>query len=145
MDPVALTELIPSSTEPSEASAGHVALGAPSVTLEMPRARLLNRELSWLDFNSRVMEEAEAGHNPLLERVGFLAISANNLDEFFMKRVGGLQRQLAAGVTRLSPDGRTPLEQLEAIRARVLGMIDRQSELWFRTVLPQLHEAKIHL
>ncbi|HEX7069270.1 MAG TPA: hypothetical protein VF190_00625, partial [Rhodothermales bacterium] len=67
-----------------------------------------NRELSWLDFNWRVFHQAVDERTPLLERVRFLAITATNLDEFFRKRVGGLKRQLAAGVRALSPDGRTP-------------------------------------
>lgn len=72
----------------------------------------LNRELTWLAFNKRVLNEADRAENPLLERVKFLAIVSSNLDEFFMKRIGGLKQQLAAGVTTTTVDGRTPLEQL---------------------------------
>ena len=72
-----------------------------------------NRELSWLDFNWRVFFQALDPRTPLLERVRFVAITANNLDEFYRKRVGGLKRQLVAGVRALSPDGRTPREQLD--------------------------------
>jgi len=74
----------------------------------------LNRELTWLEFNRRVLHEAEDGRNPLLERVKFLAILSSNLDEFFMKRIGGLKQQIGAGVHELSVDGRTPLEQMSA-------------------------------
>ena len=74
----------------------------------------LNRELSELAFHQRVLFEAVDDRNPLLERVKFLAILTNNLDEFFMKRIGGLKQQLEAGVTELTPDGRTPREQWEA-------------------------------
>ena len=74
----------------------------------------LNRELTWLNFNSRVLCEGEDPRTPLLERVKFLAIVSSNLDEFFMKRIGGLMQQAAAGVTELSPDGRTPTEQIDA-------------------------------
>ncbi|MBL4827988.1 MAG: hypothetical protein JKY66_09805 [Spongiibacteraceae bacterium] len=73
---------------------------------------LLNRELTWLSFNSRVLAEAQDPRNPLLERVKFLAIANATLDEFVMKRVGGLKQQVAAGVTNRSVDGRTASEQI---------------------------------
>jgi polyphosphate kinase len=74
----------------------------------------LNRELTWLNFNYRVLHEAQDPRNPLLERVKFLSIVGSNLDEFFMKRIGGLKQQVGAGVTQLTVDGRTPQEQIEA-------------------------------
>src|SRR5215471_6341022 len=79
--------------------------------LEDP-ALYLNRELTWLAFNRRVLAEAEAEHNPLLERVKFLAITGSNIDEFFMKRIGGLKLQAAAGVPEPTVDGRTPQQQI---------------------------------
>lgn len=103
--------------------------------------RFLNRETSWLAFNRRVLEEAQGRHNPLLERLNFLAISSNNLDEFFMKRIGGLQRQLAAGVTQLSVDGMTPWEQLTMLRREVLGMLQEQSELFEKELRPEMKKA----
>ncbi len=89
----------------------------------------LNRELSWLEFNARVLHEAGDDRNPLLERVKFLTIFASNLDEFFQVRIAGLRQQVQAGSTKRAPDGRTAAEQLAAARARVHQLVDRHSEL----------------
>ena len=104
-----------------------------------------NRELSWLDFNSRVLELAEDDGIPLLERVKFLAIFATNLDEFFMKRVGGLQRQRAARVSSRTIDGLTPEEQLSLIHAKVRPMLDRQIRCWYEQLHPKLKKAGIRI
>jgi polyphosphate kinase len=88
-------------------------------------ALFLNRELSWLAFNQRVLREAEDQRNPLLERLKFLAITASNLDEFFMKRIGGLKQQVAAGLQERTVDGRTPQEQIRECYARV-GELERE-------------------
>src|SRR4051812_44234637 len=85
-----------------------------------PSDRLINRELSWLDFNARVLELAADGSVPLLERVRFSSIFSSNLDEFFMVRVAGLLRQASAGVGVRSADGRTPQAALADIRERVI-------------------------
>ncbi|HEX7182632.1 MAG TPA: RNA degradosome polyphosphate kinase, partial [Thermoanaerobaculia bacterium] len=77
-----------------------------------PAPLFLNRELSWLEFNRRVLHEAEDAATPLLERLKFIAIFDSNLDEFFMKRVGGLKQQLASNILELPPDGQTPRQQL---------------------------------
>jgi polyphosphate kinase len=103
----------------------------------------INRELSWLKFNHRVLEEALAERHPLLERVKFLAIFANNLDEFFMIRVSGLRRQFAAGALAAPPDGMTPAEQLAAIRRELLPELSRQYDCWHYDLLPKLREAGI--
>ena len=90
----------------------------------------LNRELTWLAFNQRVLHEADDARTPLLERVKFLAIVSNNLDEFFMKRIGGLKQQIAAGVHTPSLDGRTPSEQLRLCHARVREIHGDQNRIY---------------
>src|ERR1700733_13349428 len=100
-----------------------------TIALDSPD-RVINRELSWLDFNHRVVEEAENPRHPLLERVRFVSISASNLDEFYSVRVAGLIGQAKAGLTALSPDGRTPGQQLAEIRIRAEGLLDEQQRVW---------------
>jgi polyphosphate kinase len=92
--------------------------------------RYLNREVSWLDFNARVLHEARDERNPLLERAKFLAIFASNLDEFFQVRVAGLRQQVAAGSASVSPDGRTAAEQLAEIRPRVQALVDEHAAIF---------------
>ncbi len=99
-----------------------------------------NRELSWLDFNWRVLAQALDERIPLLERVRFIAITANNLDEFYQKRIGGLKRQVAAGVRFISPDGRTPREQLEMIVSAARPMQTAYSRVWEEVLRPRLAE-----
>jgi polyphosphate kinase len=107
-------------------------VGAPAVASESvaPEARYFNRELSWLAFNRRVLEEACNPRHPLLDRVRFLSISANNLDEFFMVRVAGLKAHQALGVEELSPDGMTVAQQLAAITAEADRLVTSQHEAW---------------
>ncbi len=102
--------------------------------------RYTNRELSWLDFNERVLAIAEDPATPLLERTKFLAIYSSNLDEFFQVRVAGLLEQQAAGVRTVSADGLSATDQLEAIRQRVLGLSDRQSRCFHESVAPALRK-----
>ena len=107
------------------------------------QARFLNRELSWLDFNARVLEVASEAALPLLTRVNFCSIFSSNLDEFFMVRVAGLTDQAAAGIAVRSPDGMTPQEALREIRDRALRLTGAQAKLWKRQLKPALEEQGI--
>lgn len=105
----------------------------------------INRELSWLEFNRRVLHEALDERTPLLERVGFLAIFSSNLDEFIMKRVGRLKRRVAHRVVSLSVDGRTPEQELDAIRESLLPMLKQASDSYRNDIHPALRSQGIHL
>lgn len=96
----------------------------------LPAERFINRETSWLAFNTRVLEEAQNPNVPLAQRLNFLAISASNLDEFFMVRVAGLKDYVNQGVTKQGPDGLSPAEELELVHDRTATMVQQQHECW---------------
>src|SRR4051812_43470487 len=116
-----------------------------SRTSPLPADRFLNRELSWLDFNARVLELAEDEKLPLLERVKFLAIFASNLDEFYMVRIAGLKRRQTMGLTVRSPDGLTIRDQLELITQRTQDLVQRHAEVFLKDITPRLEDAGIRI
>ncbi len=113
--------------------------------LEPAPGELLNRELQWLRFNERVLEEGEDASHPLLERVKFLGIFFSNLDEFFMVRVSGLKNQLESAQATRSDDGLTPAQQLAAIRAQLLPLLERADKLWTGVLAPALEREGIRI
>ncbi|WP_206633404.1 polyphosphate kinase 1 [Methanoculleus taiwanensis] len=116
----------------------------PEMPLDAPEL-YINRELSWIQFNRRVLEEAEDTRHPLLERVKFLSIFSSNLDEFMMIRVSGLRRQRARGVLEAPPDVMTPSEQLAAIGRELTPLVEAAGRCWQEEILPRLNEAGIRI
>ena len=136
----------PASAElPFSTPADPTPVPAPAEQHDLSRPEYyLNRELTWLNFNFRVLHEAEDARTRLLERVRFLSIVGSNLDEFFMKRIGGLKQQAEAGITERTMDGRTPVEQIEQCYEAVSGLEARQREA-ARTILELLAAEGIHI
>ncbi|MEJ2476453.1 MAG: hypothetical protein P8Y40_02930, partial [Desulfobacterales bacterium] len=124
--------------EPTGGAAESVKAGR-AVDLQDP-SLYLNRELTWLEFNKRVLHEAMDSRTPLLERVKFAAIAGSNLDEFFMKRIGGLKQQVGAGVQRVSIDGRSPREQIDLCYDFVREH-HRQREMLLDNLFEELNRA----
>ncbi len=117
----------------------------PLGTSSLDPALYINRELSWLEFNQRVLEEAHDTRHPLLERVKFLAIASSNLDEFFMIRVAAIKEQILADVVEFSPDGKVPTQQLKEIHQRVDRMMKEKADLFWNDLHPKLAASGIHL
>ena len=134
----------------SNGSGGSVAAAvaeseAPApLSLDDPRL-YVNRELSLLAFQQRVLEEAQDPSNPLLERIKFLSIVGSNLDEFFMVRVAALQEQVEAGILEVGPDGLTPARQLSAIRHDVLDLLSKAHKGFREHLVPGLRAAGIQI
>lgn len=137
VDPAAIPAPAPLSLIPGEAT--------PPVEPAWEGPRFFNRDLSWLEFNRRVLRQAADPRVPLLERMKFLAIFTNNLDEFFMKRVGLLRRLMQSEPDSLSHDGMTPRQQIVAIRAVVNDLAAEQTRIYSHEVLPALTAADIHI
>jgi polyphosphate kinase len=145
----------PAPAPPGSAAAGVVPAASPAAAaaglasvapLPVDASSLfINRELSWLEFNRRVLHEALDETNPLIERLKFVAIFDNNLDEFFMKRVGGLKQQLASNLRELPPDSRTPRQQLAEINAAVRPMLAEQRRLLNDELLPALRRHGLEI
>jgi polyphosphate kinase len=106
---------------------------------------LFNRELSWIAFNQRVLQEGIDDRTPLLERVKFFSIFSNNLDEFFMVRVAGVKRRLASGETALSDDGLSPVQQLQAIHSALSPLVQKQHDFFQATLRPLLKDNGVHI
>src|SRR5271154_6196505 len=138
MTDTAVAQAIPESLTPvpSSPALNEALLASPE--------RFFNRELSWLAFNQRVIEESENPRHPLLERVRFLSISAHNLDEFYMVRVAGLKGQVREGVRVLSQDGLTPAEQLERVNESAAMLMAAQQRRW-RDLRTQLRNEGLKL
>src|SRR2546430_14864363 len=108
-------------------------------------ANFINRELSWLEFNRRVLEEAQDPTQPLIERVKFMTIFSNNLDEFFEIRVAGIKQQIESETSEIGPDGMSPTETFNAIQRLVREMVATQYALWKNELLPELAQNGIRL
>jgi polyphosphate kinase len=136
----------PAATKPKSGDAKPVRRTWPRANARKLRApeNILNRELTWLEFNKRVLDEACDVQSPLLERVKFLSIVSSNLDEFYMKRIGGLKQQVGAGVHLLTADGRTPQEQIDQCCAVIRG-IEEQSRSAFKAIEPLLRDNHIEI
>ncbi|HXS25070.1 MAG TPA: hypothetical protein VN719_12610, partial [Gemmatimonadales bacterium] len=131
-------------TQVSPLPSAQLATEPPVLDLRHP-SLYLNRELSWLEFNRRVLHEALDPRTPLLERLKFLGIFSSNLDEFFQVRVAGLKQQLAAGIVERTADGMTPEDQLRAICSTVREQFRQHQDCLMHDVIPALSEFGVHI
>jgi polyphosphate kinase len=143
--PTVRAEVDPATPTPVASDVPPPRLDNPPMPLPLPEDRYLNRELSWLDFNARVLTLAEDDALPLLERAKFLAIFASNLDEFYMVRVAGLKRRLSTGLSVQGPDGMTPREQLAEISERTTHLMARHAACFTDAIEPVLAEQQVQL
>ena len=111
---------------------------------EKQRFPYINRELSWVDFNARVLEEAFEKENPVMERIRFLSITASNLDEFFMVRVAGVREQVESGYGQADDSGLTPAKLLPLLNEKIYGFVERQYSCLHRSIVPALKKNNIH-
>ncbi len=144
-DTSSTTATVTTTPIPPNAPPPAATLVPPDESADLPEDRYLNRELSWLDFNSRVLALAEDTSLPLLERAKFLAIFASNLDEFFMVRVAGLKRRDETGLSVRSADGLSPREQLMRIAGRTQSIADRHARVFLDSVRPALADNDIYV
>ncbi|MFN0159354.1 MAG: polyphosphate kinase 1 [Bacteroidota bacterium] len=135
----------PRSAKPKKRRSRPADEGIARGPLSLDPSLYINRELSWLEFNNRVLEEALDQRHPLLERVKFLSIVSSNLDEFFMIRVAAIKEQILADVAEYSPDGRVPLQQIKAIHERAEAMMRQMSVCFWDDLHPKLTASGIHL
>ncbi|HEY5610707.1 MAG TPA: RNA degradosome polyphosphate kinase, partial [Thermoanaerobaculia bacterium] len=146
-------ELIPESDAPPAAAAAPsaptpvtlVGVKMPTIAVPAEPVPLFNRELNWLEFNRRVLAEAEDERVPLLERLKFLSIASTNLDEFFMVRVGNIRDLITAGITERSADGLTPKQQLKAVRERAKKVLLDMYRCFGDSLLPELKKKDIRI
>src|SRR2546430_10471586 len=119
---------------------------APAANRFSDPRNFINRELSWLEFNRRVLEEAQDSTQPLIERVKFLTIFSSNLDEFFEIRVAGIKQQIASETSDVGPDGLTPTDTFNAIERTAHELVATQCALWRNEILPALakHNIRVH-
>src|SRR5687767_8009225 len=145
--PAAAPPAPPSPPNPAEppAPAPLVAAAAATARPIDPDQRYLNRDLSWLEFNRRVLAQATDPRTPLLTRVRFLGIFASNLDEFFMKRVGYIKRQIDTNIATATPDGLTPRPLLFAIRSVVTDLVAEQARCYEQEIVAELAARGVHV
>src|SRR3954463_8234676 len=141
---------MPSKAQPStsETVANIVAMPAPEPPAHGPFSApeyFINRELSWIEFNRRVLEEAQDPTQPLIERVKFLAIVSSNFDEFFEIRVAGIKQQIESETSDVGPDGLTPTDTFNAIQRTAHEIVATQYSLWRDDLLPALAQHNIHV
>src|SRR3954453_9070379 len=137
--------------EPSSSEVAKNIIPLPEVAPPSPQKRFaapenfINRELSWLEFNRRVLEEAEDATQPLIERVKFLTIFSSNLDEFFEIRVAGIKQQIESETSDIGPDGLSPTETFNAIQRLVRELVETQYALWNNDLKPTLAKNGIRV